>query len=160
MSLELVPSQPAEILDPTTGELVPLDGPTDRLAQVLDDVRELERQLRTLKSVVSGELLERMDRSAQWTLREGSYEISGASPSPTLVYDADRLYGVLRGLVDDGVIAPAAAEAAVRQVVELKPVVRGINALRKLGGQVALEIEACAAEVEKDRRVSVKKTGA
>lgn len=159
-SAEIIAFRPSELYDPVQGELVPIDAPSERLGRLLEDVRELESNLRVAKRHVSEELLRRMDARANWTLREGPFEISGQSPAPKVEYDAQRLLSVLRALADDGVIDPAAVEGAVKETVDYKPVVRGINALKKLGGQVAREIDACGQEVTRERRVQVKRAGA
>jgi hypothetical protein len=156
MSEDLVIPAPAPIvIHPATGEVVPLDGPTDMLASFLASTRELEGALREAKRAVSAELHARMDAEASWTLHVRSYTITGESPN-RIEYDADKLHARLAELVADDLLAPRAAEQAVEVVTTRKARARGINQLLKLGGAVADAIKTCQVPVERDRRISVK----
>lgn len=144
---------------PATGEALDLNASTGDLARWADNLRELERQAKEVRDAISEELLHRMDRAAKWTLREDGFEIKGASPAPTIEWDVDQLRGALRELLNDGLIDEDAHDAALQVVVQYKPRTAGLNALRKLGGDIAERIAACGTDVEKPRRVSVKPVG-
>lgn len=149
MSTDLVPH-------PKTGEALSLDAPTGTLAAYHDDLQELERIVREARGRIGEELLKRLDVKAKWTWREDGFEIKAPSPAPTTEYDVDAVRATLRDLQDEGVIDEDAADAAVQVTVSYKARVAGLNALRKLGDDVADRIDACGQPVEKPRRVSVK----
>lgn len=145
------------VVHPTTGEIVPLDGPTSDLADWLYETREQEGIVRDLKRVVSEELVRRMDAEAQWTVHLGGWKLSAPSPAPSTEYDAEALWAELETLVAEGVISRGAMEAAVTRQYEYKHHTKGINALKRLGGAVATAIARCSRSVPKDNRnVSVK----
>jgi hypothetical protein len=145
------------LLDPATGETLALDAPTERLAQWLDETRDLEQRIRSAKRVAYDELLRRMDARASWTVREGGYELTAPSPG-RVEYDPAALYEALHDCVAAGMIEEGAAEAALEAVVTYKPKARGIQALLKLGGPVRDAINACAHPVEAPRNVRVKRS--
>lgn len=148
MSTDLVPI-------PLTGEALDLNGPDGDLAAAFDQVRDLERQLAEARRVIGDELIRRMDRAASWTLRVGDFKVSAPSPEPKIEFDVESLRAVLADLVAEGVISSEAAAGALRPEVTYKPSVRGINAVRKLGLEVAARLDGCAVEKPKDRRVRV-----
>lgn len=147
------------VVVPGTGEAIALNAPSEALAQALDEVRELERELRVAKQAVGAELLRRMDTQAKWTMRTDNYEVRGESPAPRTEYDVEQLMEVLDGLVNEGLLSSTAASAATTTTVSYRVSQRGVNALLKLGGEVAARIAACAQEVERVRKPpSVKPT--
>lgn len=152
---DLVPTRSIQLVNPSTGELVELDGPTEALAEFLADMREHESLCREAKKLVTREVVSRMDRQAAWTIRAAGLKLSAASPQPTEEFDGPELKEALHALVEEGVISIEAVDAAVETVVTYKPRKAGIVALRKLGGRVAEVVDAHSREVEKERYVSV-----
>lgn len=148
-------TRPIEVMNPTTGEVLTLAAPTDDLGGFLADVREFKELLRESERVVSQELLFRMDKGAAWTLHGRGLKISGDSPAPVEAWDGAELRTALLELVDDGVLAVEAVDAAVETVVTYKPRKAGINALRKLGGRVGEVVDGLAVKAEKTRSVRV-----
>jgi polyhydroxyalkanoate synthesis regulator phasin len=147
----------AHLLVPHTGELVNLEAEPRVLAEALNDMREMEAQIRSAKGVLSREIHRRMDASARWTLEAGPWQLVGASPG-RLNWDADQLAEIVLELVEEGTINAAAAEAAVEQVHEWRARPVGVNALRKLGPEIAARVEQAAEPVNNDlRRVSLKR---
>jgi hypothetical protein len=140
---------------PLTGEALDLNAPTGELAQAFDRIRDLERELKETRDQISRELIGRMDKRASWTLREDGFKVSAPSPAPKTEYDGYELHQVVQSLVAEGLIDGEAAEEAVEIRVEYRPRVRGVNALRKLGSDVADRVDLCAREVEPVRRVRV-----
>jgi hypothetical protein len=153
MSTEI--TRPIEVWNPTTGELLDLTAPTDDLGRFLADVRELEELMRESKRFVSQELLARMDKQAKWTFHSSGLKLSGDSPAPVEEWNGAELRTALLELVDAGVIAIEAVDAAVETVVSYHPKKAGINQLRKLGGAVAETIDGLARQTERTRRVTV-----
>lgn len=145
------------VLNPMTGEVVPLDAPTDTLGEYLDAIREFEGSLREQKATVSRELLRRMDTEARWSVVAGPWKLTGRSPEPELVYDVDRLRAVLEQLVADDLISQRAMNEACERVVEFKARKAGIAKLLKLGGAVREQIEQCREEQEPQRYVRVQR---
>lgn len=144
------------LLHPLTGEVLDLEtAPLADVARFLDEIRQIEGQLRDLKKLVSDHVLAGMDRSASWTLRAGPYQLRSSSPARKAEYDAAGLHAALLALVDEGALDRSAVESAVTETVEYKASARGINALNKLGGIIADTITQYRSEVEKTRYVTV-----
>jgi hypothetical protein len=137
---------------PGTGEAIELAAETGELARALEEIRALESALREAKRRLGAEVLSRMDAAASWTLRAGGLELRGESPAPKIEWDGAALALTLEALVEEGKIAPEAAQAALSVEVSYKPQARGLSALMKLGGEVAEKVGAHSREVERDRR--------
>lgn len=147
------PTQP--VIHPTTGEIVALDAPTDVLAEHILDVRDLEGALRSHKAAVTRELLNRMDTAATWTVKANRLKVAGVSPFEE-VYDGEALWNGLHSIARDVGLAPESIEAAITEERVYKVSKRGLNQLRKLGGEVAKIIDRCKTEQpRKYRRVTV-----
>lgn len=140
---------------PQTGEALDLSAPTGDLAAWVDQIRQIESQAKEAREEIGRELLRRMDAKASWTLREAGFKITGQSPQPKLEWNVDALRATLADLRDQG-LDEDAIDAALEVVVSYRPRAAGLNALKKLGGEVAERVESCATEVEPQRRVSVK----
>lgn len=153
MSTDLQP-RVESVLNPTTGEILDLDSPSDELGRWLLEAREWERRLREAKNAVVEELHRRMDAEASWTIHTPDFDLRGESPD-RVEYDPERLRSTLAGLAKAGAISEGAAEAALKEEVTYKPRCQGINALLKLGGEVAEQVELCRIPVERARRVSI-----
>jgi hypothetical protein len=150
---DLVPAVP----HPVTGEVLQLDAPTADLAQALDELKELTSRIREVRERIDEELLRRMDAKARWTVREGGFKVTAPSPAPRAEWDGAELSVVLAELRGLDLIDYDAAQAALETEVTYKPKARGLNALLKLGGEVAERVGACRSEVEPTRRVTVKR---
>lgn len=146
-----------QVVVPYSGEVVPLSADTEQLAALVDEVRDVESRLKELKSAISAEVHQRMDKDRRWTLVAGEWKVTGKSDSPEVVYDVDRLAAVLTQLVDEGVISAAAMDGALEQVIDWKVKKAGINALRK-NAELRELIDACGEEKPPDARyISVKR---
>lgn len=144
------------LFSPATGEELDLPtAPTDQLAEMRAYIRDLEEDLKLAKQALDAEVIDRMDREARWSWNGKGYRLSAPSPAPVTTYDAEELYERLSVLAAKGVISWEALGEAVARVWDYKPRVAGINRLRKLGGEVAEAIDACATEVERVRRVTL-----
>jgi hypothetical protein len=152
---ELARIQDAAVMNPLSGELVPLDSPTDTLGRYLADVREFEQGLRSAKRQVSDELLARMDADACYTAHLGDVTVEGDGPG-RVEYDAEGLWHALRPFVDAGTITEAALDRAVERVWTFKSKAAGIKALLKQGGRLAGVVEQFSRPSEKPRNVRVK----
>lgn len=147
--------QSVSLIHPQTGEILDLAAAENaQIASWIESVKEWEVNARGAKQLASEEIHRRMDRAACWTLRDGDYEIKGQSPDRT-EYLIDSLQVALRNLIAEGLITEEAAQAAVKREVTYKPAKRGINALLKIGGEVAEAIRACEVPDERPRRVSI-----
>lgn len=145
------------IVHPGTGEQLDLTADDVYLVRWFDEIKELEARLKEVRAEVGRELTSRMDRAAKWTLRAGGLEARVPSPAPSVEWNVDALRATLADLLSDGMISEDASDAALEVVVTYKPRVAGLNALKKLGGEVQERVEACGVEVEKPRNVSVKR---
>ncbi len=157
MSEEITKHDTAEMVsNPVSGEVISLADPTDMLARFVADLDDLRQRLETERSQVNTELLERLDKNATWTFQAGGYKITAPSPDPGVEYDGGRLAAALANLADRGVIDTHAYEAAVDCTLVCKAKKRGINALLKLGGEIAEAIRGTEIEsTPKARRVRV-----
>lgn len=142
------------IVSPVTGEAIDLGAHANDLAHAIDHVRDLEAQLRNVKRQIADELIARMDRAAAWTLTADDWKISAPSPS-RLEYDAEKLATVLTRLVADGRLDPDAARRAI--VLEPKVKRAGLEAIRRLGGEVRDEVDACGSVSDAPRNVTLKR---
>jgi hypothetical protein len=154
---ESVGDESVVLLNPQTGELLELLKAGDgQLGDYLDAVRDWEAMARVAKGVVSAELHRRMDAGAKWTLSAGDFEIVGQSPD-RVEYDVGELRAVLRELLEKELISRDAALAAVKREVVFSVSKRGVNALRKIGGEVAKAIDAIGHEPATARRITIKR---
>lgn len=143
------------VVDPQSGEVVFLDAPVEALGDYLKSVREFESLLKEAKALVNAEVVARMDKAACWTVHSQGVKLSAPSPAPVEKFDGPALHEALAPMVELNVITVEALDAAVETVVEYKPHLKGLNALRKLGGRVAEIIAEHTSEDEKKRYVRV-----
>jgi hypothetical protein len=122
MSTDL--TEKVNVVDRLTGEIIDVQkAPTEVLAGFVTNLQALRKELADAESLVSDELVDRLDRNVSWTLRvsskDGAWEIKAPSPTAgTTVYPEDMLETALEDLVDDGMITPeAAAKALHRRIV-------------------------------------------
>ena len=116
----------------------------------------LDTERKQLVRSVSDELLTRMDRDAGWTMHFPGLDISGDTPNRR-EYKADRVLKVLEDLVADGTITKEAAQKAIERKVSYTVKKRGVDAIKKLGGDVAKRLYGCEVPIpDSARRVSVK----
>ncbi len=148
-----------QVLVPHTGEVLDLAAPPEQLAQLLDEVRDVESRLRELKAEVSREIHARMDVARKWTLDAGPYKLVGKSDAPEEEWDVDALAATLTELVDDGAISTEAMDAACEVVTTFKVRKAGINALRKNPELAAVIDECVTTKPPENRRLSLKRVG-
>lgn len=142
------------IVHPLTGEALELRAPTTDLAAAIDQAKEMEGALREYKRAIADEILRRMDHEGTWTARLGPYKVTGDGPrQPT--YDGERLRSALERLVQVGRISERAMEKAVELVTDYKVKKAGINALLKLGPDVAAAVRGAEEQNLKPRGVRV-----
>lgn len=126
-------------VNPRTGEAVDAKSDPDALADYLDLVRTLARELSLVDRQVSSWIVARMDASLSWTLETTAGKLEAASPASDPVYDLERLRGILHRLVRTGAISEEAARACIVQPpAPPAPPERvdraAVNRLRKLPG--------------------------
>lgn len=144
------------VTDPVQGEQLDLaTAPSERLGQLLLDVREHESKLRELKTLINEELHARFDRQRVWTANIGGLKLTGKSDAMVAEWNVEDLMEVLDGMVDRGEITTDAVERAIEVKTEYRVRATGINALLK-SPQLAEKLETCRQMVEPEgRRVSV-----
>jgi hypothetical protein len=146
------------IIDRATGELIPLtDAPDDALASLRDYLKDLRSRIAEANALLDSEVVRRMDQDRCWTIHAGGLTLTAPSPAPAFEWDAPGLYSDLEAMVADGELSERAFLAAVDEVVGYRVKAAGVNALLKGGGPVAEIVKAHRTEVEKPRRVSVKR---
>lgn len=173
---------------PGTGEVVDLSSATD--AEVVDYIEAVENaadQLKAFKSLASTELVERLDRSGEWTrrvdVRGTTYEIKSTSPTAgTESYDDEQVIAAVAQLVADGVIDESAAGKTVRHIVAVEfttgdakaadeieqeakrdvryPTVERSRKVAKTGINALLKIPAAKDSIEACKTVSAPKSAA
>jgi hypothetical protein len=163
-SMELETTQATEVEETAprllpntfTGEAIDLDGPTESLAKDLLYLRELDTERKSLVRAVSDELLARMDKDAKWTLHFPGLDLTGDTPKRR-EYNSERVLKVLEELVTAGTINKEAAQKAIERKVSYTVKKSGVNAIKKLGGEVAKKLAGCEVPLpDASRRVAVK----
>lgn len=116
----------ALIVHPATGEALDIkEAETDQLAAAVVEVDALTGRLKDFTSVISDELVDRLDQGGQWTERvphpnsgEAVIKITAPSPDAGMTWtDPDLLDVELQQLVADGHVAPVAANRALERLV-------------------------------------------
>ncbi len=144
------------VVIPTTGEALELNAPDDVLAAYIDQIKDLEAQLREVRNRIGDELIGRMDQQASWTLHAGKFKVTAPSPELKEEWDVDALRSLLELLVEEGVVGEPAAKKAIKTEVTYKPVAAGIKALRKvLPGPALQAVDSCRTLVPPRRTVRV-----
>jgi hypothetical protein len=119
---ELQPAIPT-VVDRVTGEVLSVrDASTEQLAEFTTNCQQAREEIGDAERIVSNELLDRLDKSAAWTQRVGSFELKAPSPTAgTETYPSDMLRDALVQLVDARTISEDAAGNALqrRLVLEL-----------------------------------------
>jgi hypothetical protein len=137
---------------PHTGEQVDLAAiPPEGIAQILDEIKEVESRLREFKGEVAAVVIPEFDRQRKWTVDAGPYKLSAPSDASEEVFDVDALSFALTQLVDDGVISSDAMDAACELVQTWKVKKAGLNALRK-SPKLAEVIDGCVSLREPEGR--------
>lgn len=142
-----------ELAVPLTGELLPLDAESDVLAEAVNRIRELERQLASVRTQVGEELTRRMDMENLRKVRVGDYEISVDAPG-SITWDLDKLHAALEGLAEKGVIVPAVVDRIMPPKLSISQ-----RELKKLLPTLSDEdrqaLEGCSEPSRRARRVRV-----
>lgn len=132
------PETALTLVDYSTGEVVALrDASIDQLAVRLNDVRDVEANLKAVKRLVNEEIHRRMDEGRHWTLEGLNYKLSSESAEPVSSYDPDRLNAILEVWVREGEtdedrrLRHLALLRAIETVVSRKVKVGGVKAILK-----------------------------
>lgn len=155
-----VAKRPGAVANPATGEVIDLSGPTDLLAEYLDDLRNLDRELRVVKDRIAAEITARLDVENRRSAEVGGWVVETQAPT---VWETDALH-LLDGLLnlaalDDAPLSADAAQQAVRVVESLKVDRRKLKSLRNHPDE---RVRGVVAEFDREvpnpaRRVSVKR---
>lgn len=152
-STELVP-----VVNPMTGEVVPLDLETDLLARERRAATDMKKSIDQYLSHIDDELTRRLDRMGRRSAVVGGYEIETKAPTTT-DYPLDAVRAALEDLVD----ADLLDDEIVDEVLVPQPVTYKLNRtrlntlLKHADERVRKALEACAVEESVVRRsVSVK----
>jgi len=156
--LPMIVGDVPSLIHQDTGEVVALtDATAEHIAATRDRILDLESQLREAKTMMDREVLARMDAEHVWTVHAGPWKLSAPSPAPQAHYDAQAMRTDLMVLVDDGQLSQAAADRAVAEIVDYRASAAGIKALVKGGGRPAEVVARHTSELERTRRVTVKR---
>lgn len=150
---------PQRLVNPASGEIIPVDAPTDALAREIDSCRELAALVRAHVAAVGRIIVERMDAEARWTADVGAFKVSAPSPTAGGSYDGELLERLLGDLVAEGAISCDAMRAAVHPVTTYEVRAAGVRRLRALGNahvDAALD-EAAIPPDPLRRRVTVRR---
>lgn len=127
-----------------SGEIVSIgDASDEALARWFATYKHARDLLGSAKRSIDLEFARRCDFHATQHLDIPGYgRVTVEGPRDVEVWDVVGLQGCLRKLVSEGEISQQAADAALEEVVTLKPKIAGINNLRKLGGYVQGSVDA------------------
>lgn len=145
-----------QLLNTITGEVINLDADEETLARTIRALRDLDDDRKLLVKAVSRELLTRMDANAKWTLHFTGLDVSSSSPGK-VEYNGERLKGILEELVRDRLITKDAALAAIERKVSFAAKKSGVNALKKLGGEVEKRLRSAEARIPDEKRTVIVK---
>lgn len=145
------------LVNPKTGEVVPLHGETSDLAAVIDGIREWEAVARYAKRLIADELHTRMDRDLTLTLHADGFTVKGQGAMET-VYDAEGLWNALDRLVADGTISEHARDEAVQMAVTYTVKAQGVRKLKSAGHE-ALVDEHSEKRPRDARRITLSRRG-
>jgi hypothetical protein len=148
-------SNPA-VVNPRTGELLQQLSrqPADTLADTLDAIRERQAELKAMIGALEDELRRRLDMRGRSTAVFGEWEVQRDSTREA-VWDVAEAEGVLKQLVDDGVLRAG----ELTGVIARDPVVRRTEMNRvlvKLATPERVLLEACRKWRVKGERVKVR----
>lgn len=142
-----------ELLVPLTGELIKLDSPTDEIARITQQIREMEQELYRARNQLNEELVRRLDHENLRKAEVGAFIISVDAPN-AVDWDVRQLEMVLHGFVDHDELS---ADAVDRILPSKRSV--SIRELKKLIGtlddELGAKVEACATPSHKLRRVRI-----
>jgi len=142
-----------ELIVPLTGELIQLDAPTNDLASMARQIREMEQDLYRARSQLNDELVRRLDHENLRKAEIGEFILTVDAPG-AVDWDVKLLEVALHGLVDHDELS----SEAVDRILPLKRSV-SVRELKKLIGtlddELGAKIEACSAPSRKTRRVKI-----
>lgn len=145
---EDVPERKEIIVHPLTGDVLELDAPTDQLAAVLEDHREILSVLAEWRSLVERELVRRMDSANTRKEEIGGYVLEVNAPR-TESYSVDTTREALAPLVEEGILDEVVLERVITMSVP-KPVAPqervAKTEINKLKKHPAEEVRAAIAE--------------
>lgn len=122
---------------------------TTDTVRVMDEIQHVQSLLNEAKSMLSDELVSRLDKRGKWTLEVEGLKVTAPSPDAgTVSYDPDKLDLALGELWHDDVIDEPAIHAAIERVTPpsyWKVKQAGVKALLKLP-KAREAIEACRVE--------------
>ena len=136
-----------QLVMPATGEVIPLDAPTNDLARARDEIRDLEGVLRSMKALLDRELVDRFDKENAKSVKAGGYEVK-VDPPMVWATDGRALRKALFDLAAMGVLSTEAVNDALPTELVVKPARVKLKALHEHPDPRVRE--ACA---EYDRRV-------
>jgi hypothetical protein len=124
------------------GHQQPLDQqPPANLAAALDAIRQQQTSLKAAASDIEAELRRRLDARERTTVTFDDWEVAVDAGNES-IWDGDELEGVLRALVDDGVVNAAELTGIIRR----EPKVSRTDANRlvgRLSGPAKAAVERC-----------------
>lgn len=133
----------------------------EQLAAFTDQADHLTAIAREAKTLVSAELVRRLDKRGKWTLHIGGFTVSAPSPEAgTVAYDNEQLAAAVDRLVAADLIDPEAGTAAIEWFQPPPPAPywkqkpAGIKALLKVGGEIAAAIGGCRVDVDPPKRAA------
>lgn len=106
------PTRTRTAVDPTSGEIIPLDATAPELVDALTRNAELIVRIAEFRQALTDELARRLDKLNTRTDRIGPFDVETNAPTEE-VYSVDRLREELGKLVDADVIDPAVLEQVI-----------------------------------------------
>ena len=142
-----------ELVLPVLGEVLPLDAPSDQLAEAAWRMRELETELARVRKLVGNELVNRMDRENLRSVEVAGYSITVSAPG-AVDWDADQLAEVLGELVKRDVITAGALDRVlpVKRTVAQRELKKLLETLDSPDVEL---VETCSAPSRRSRTVKV-----
>ena len=146
------------VAHPVTGELLDnLDSqPPAVLAEALFELRARKARMRTSERALEAELRRRVELRERAVHIVGDYEIS-AKPESRREWDADELEGVLRELLDRGVVHAGELTEVIRHETFVSAS-EALRLLNRLSGDARTAVERCYRWQKKPGRLIVERS--
>ena len=151
-------TEDVELIDPDSGELVPLnEAPDTLIAAVLRQLKLAAEDIKDAQRGLGAVLIERFDKGGEWTARARGVKVSAPSPAAGAVtWDPVLLHEILDQLVTEDKITRDAALRACSTRIEYVHHHAGIVALSKIPG-IAERIAPARKQAEpKPRTITIK----
>ena len=147
---------PRTLIDPVSGEVLPLDADAELLAEAVVELKRRAAQYAEWKRAAEDELIERLHQQRRKRATVGKWEIEIEASGRGRVWDPEDLEATVRGLVDGGMLQSSEAAGLLTPQPAKVDGKLAMKLLERVTGEVREALEACFEWQQKGRaRLSV-----